>query len=304
VLYNDKDGNKTVDTVLRAAEGRYKMNNFEKLGYLDNDFKIFHIVDRQRREFAFHYHDFNKIIIFIRGNINYSIEGKNYLLKPYDIVLVNAGEIHRPSVLDDTEYERIIIYVSTQFLRTYSKKEYDLNYCFERAKEEHSNVLRIHSIDKSKLYQVCLELEHSFADNAFAKELYQKILFLEFMIQLNRTVISNHINYLDSVIGNAKLLPILEYINQNLTEELTIDSLAEHFYLSRYYLMHFFKEETGYTIGNYITEKRLLLARNLVQNGSTITDACFQSGFKNYSTFSRAFKKAFNTIPKNSMLLD
>ncbi|MDF2611974.1 MAG: rhaS 9 [Lachnospiraceae bacterium] len=115
---------------------------------------------------------------------------------------------------------------------------------------------------------------------------------------------SNYINYLDSVIGNAKLLPILDYINEHLAEEISIDQLSAQFYLSRYYLMHFFKEETGYTIGNYITEKRLLLAKNLVQNGSSITDACYQSGFKNYSTFSRAFKKAFHTVPKNASFID
>ena len=280
------------------------MKDIEKLGYLNNDFQIFHILDRKRKEFAFHYHDFNKIIIFLSGNVNYSIEGKNYILKPYDIVLINEGEIHKPSVLDSSDYERIIIYVSTKFLNTYSDVNYNLNNCFECAKKEHSNVLRIHSIDKSKLYQVCLELEHSFEDNSFAKELYQKLLFLEFIIQLNRTVISNHINYLDSIHGNAKLLNLLKYINEHLADDLTIDHLSEHFYLSRYYLMHFFKEETGYTIGNYITEKRLLLAKNLVQNGSTITEACFQSGFKNYSTFSRAFKKAYNTIPKNAQLID
>lgn len=280
------------------------MAGFEKIGYLNNDFKMFHIIDRQRKEFAFHYHDFNKIMIFLKGNISYTIEGKNYHLKPYDIVLVNAGEIHRPSILDDSEYERIIIYVSTQFLNTYSEDNYDLNYCFQRAKEEHSNVLRIHSVDKSKFYQVCLELEHSFSDYAFAKELYQKILFLEFMIQLNRTAISNHINYLDSAMGNVKLLEILDYINEHLSEEISIDSLADHFFLNRYYLMHFFKDETGYTIGNYISEKRLLLAKNLVQNGCSVTEACFQSGFKNYSTFSRAFKKTFKTAPKNSQFLD
>ena len=280
------------------------MINFEKAGYLNHDFKIFHLIDRQRKEFEFHYHDFNKIIIFISGNISYTIEGKCYELQPYDILLVNAGEIHRPSVLDNSDYERIIIYVSPQFLNSFSEDEYDLSYCFNRAKQEHSNVLRIHSMVKSKLYQVCQELEHSIADQAFGKELYQKILFLEFMIQLNRTAILNHINYLDSAKDNSKLVQILDYINEHLGEELSIDSLSARFYLSRYYLMHFFKEETGYTIGNYITEKRLLLAKNLVQNGSSITEACYQSGFKNYSTFSRAFKKAFNTIPKNAMFID
>jgi AraC-like DNA-binding protein len=207
-------------------------------------------------------------------------------------------------VLDNSAYERIIIYVSTQFLDNYKGNDYDLSYCFARAKEEHSNVLRLPSVDKSKLYQVCLELEHSFVGQAFAKELYQRILFLEFMIQLNRTAIANHISYLDSANGDSKLLQIINYINEHLVEEITIDTLVEQFYLSRYYLMHFFKEETGYTIGNYITEKRLLLAKNLVQNGSSITEACYQSGFKNYSSFSRAFKKAFNTVPKNAGILD
>ncbi len=280
------------------------MKDFDKLGYLNDDFRIFHNIDEQKKVFDYHYHDFNKIMIFLKGNINYSIEGRNYLLKPYDIVLVNAGEIHKPSVLDDSTYERIIIYVSPQFINIYKDKDYDLNYCFERAKKEHSNVLRIHSMDKSKLYQVCLELEHSIHNNDFANELYQKILFLEFMIQLNRTAISNRIHYRGSDMANTKLLQILDYINEHLAEDITIDKLSAEFYLNRYYLMHFFKVGTGYTIGNYITEKRLLFAKNLVQKGCSLTEACFESGFKNYSTFSRAFKKAFNTMPKNAPFID
>lgn len=290
--------------VLYEERKEKEMNEAEKIGYLEDDFKIFHLSDRQRKDFSFHYHDFNKILILISGKINYCIEGKNYELKPYDIVLVNAGEMHKPVVLDNTVYERIIIYVSTKYLNNYKNDEYDLSYCFERARKEQSSVLRIPSVDRSKLYQVCLELEQSFLDQDFAKVLYQNILFLELMIQLNRTAISNHINYLGFANGNSKLVPILEYINKHLTEEITIDTLAEHFYISRFYLMHYFKEETGYTIGNYISEKRLLLAKNLVQNGCSITEACYQSGFKNYSTFSRAFKKTFNTIPKNAALLD
>lgn len=280
------------------------MNDFEKLGYLNDDFKIFHIVDTAKKDFEFHYHDFNKILILLKGNINYTIEGKTYSLKPYDIVLVNEGEIHKAAFLNDCEYERIIIYVLPQFINTYRDNNYNLSSCFERAKKEHSNVLRIPSMEKSKLYQVCLELVHSLNDNDFARELYQKILFLEFMIQLNRTALSNHVNFMDSENSNAKLVEILEFINAHLTEDITIDSLAQNFYLNRFYLMHFFKAETGYTIGNYITEKRLMLAKNLVAAGNSITDACYNSGFKNYSTFSRAFKKAYHTVPKNAALID
>ena len=71
-------------------------------------------------------------------------------------------------------------------------------------------------------------------------------------------------------------------------------------YLSRYHLMHLFKQATGYTIGNYITEKRLLLARDLLRSGTPVTSVCFDCGFKNYSTFSRAYKKYFESTPSDA----
>ena len=61
--------------------------------------------------------------------------------------------------------------------------------------------------------------------------------------------------------------------------------------------MRLFKEETGWTIGNYIHKKRLLLARDQIRDGLPATEACFNSGFRDYSTFSRAYKKEFHTSP-------
>jgi AraC-like DNA-binding protein len=260
---------------------------------------MFHLIDQERKEFNFHYHDFNKLILFIRGNVSYSIEGKNYKLEPYDIVLVNAGEIHRPIIHDDSTYERIIIYISPDFINAYREENYDLSHCFRKAKEEHSNVLRIESFHKSKLYQVSCELEQSFSDEDYASELYRKLLFLEFMICLNRAVITNHISYIETSTSNEKIIQILDYINQHLNEDINVDTIANAFYLNRYYLMHLFKEETTYTLGTYITDKRLLLAKGLIENGNTVTEACYASGFKNYSTFSRAYKKAYRKAPKH-----
>ena len=61
--------------------------------------------------------------------------------------------------------------------------------------------------------------------------------------------------------------------------------------------MHSFKEETGYTIGNYVTMKRLRYARELILGGMPVTQACFECGFQSYSTFSRAYKKNFGISP-------
>lgn len=273
------------------------MAEYEKKGYLNQDFRIFHLVDESQREFSYHYHDFYKLVIFICGDVTYCIEGKSYELAPYDMVLVNAGEVHRPIVHSLRPYERIIIYISPQFLQSYRQADYDLGLCFEKVRKEQSNVLRMPSMKNSKLYQVCRELEASFEDTDYASGLYQNILFLEFMIQLNRAAVHDALDFTETASANDKILNVLSYINEHLTEDVSIDLLAEHFFVSKYYLMHSFKEETGYTIGNYLAAKRLRYAKELISGGMPVTQACFECGFKNYSTFSRAYKKNFKASP-------
>lgn len=275
------------------------MKEYNKRGYLNSDFRIFHLEDNLSREFEFHYHDFLKITIFIKGRVQYYIEGKSYDLEPYDIVLVNRNDIHRIQVDSSLAYERIIVYISPGFIEDYRTDEYDLGYCFEKAKKEHSNVLRIPSLEKSSLFKITNRLERSFEDNEYASSLYRQVLFLEFMIHLNRAAMKNRVEFLDTELYNTKVVSIMQYINSHLTQNLAIDTLARKFYISKYYMMRLFKAETGYTIGNYITYRRLLLARELIFNGQPITQACFSSGFSDYSTFLRAYKSEFSESPRN-----
>ena len=156
------------------------MGGYNKRGYLNSDFKIFHLTDQISTEFEFHYHEFHKITIFISGNVQYFVEGKTYPLEPYDIVLVNRNDIHRVQVDPSLPYERIIVYISPGFIDAYRTDDYDLSYCFEKAKKEHSNVLRIHSLEKSSLFKITNRLERSFSDTEYAGSLYRQILFLEF----------------------------------------------------------------------------------------------------------------------------
>lgn len=271
---------------------------YTKKGYLNSDFRIFHLIDNIQKEYEYHYHEFHKITIFIRGKVQYLIEGKSYDLAPYDIILVNPNDIHKIQVDNSVPYERIIVYISPGFIDAYQTDEYDLSCCFQKVKKEHSNVLRIQSLEKSSLFKITNRLERSFSDTEYASKLYQQILFLEFMIQLNRAAMKNRLSFLDDALYNQKVVDIMHYINSHLSESLDIDSLAGTFYISRYYMMRLFKSETGYTINSYINYKRLLLARELISQGNPITQVCFDCGFKNYSTFSRAYKNEFHEVPR------
>ena len=158
-------------------------SNYAKTGYLTEPFKIFHLKDEHKLNIDFHYHDFHKILIHLRGNVSYCIEGRSYELKENDIVLVNAGEVHKPILNDDSIYERIIIYVSQQLIDDYVSKGYDLACCFKQAYAYQSHVLRLAATKDSRLADTIKGLDSTLKEtNEYANELYQKLLFLEFLI--------------------------------------------------------------------------------------------------------------------------
>ena len=277
------------------------MEHYEKKGYLSSDFRLFHLTDRSIPNIKYHYHEFDKITILIKGNVHYTIEGRTYQLEPYDMVLVRHNEIHRPIVDTTTPYARIIIYISPTFIENYRTQDYDLGYCFQKAAKKESSVLRIPTRQKSILFQTIQGLEGSFSSDGYANELYRQVLFLEFMIHLNRAAHARQLFFLDTAVYNEKIADILHYINANLSAHLSIDDLSSRFYLSKYYMMRLFKSETGYSLGNYITQKRLLFAKDLILQGSPVLEACFDCGFQDYSTFSRAYRKCFHESPRQTL---
>lgn len=98
---------------------------------------------------------------------------------------------------------------------------------------------------------------------------------------------------------DKKVVEIIHYINENLAADLTIEALSDKFFLSKYHMMRKFKEETGYSMHQYILEKRILAARNLILAGNAATVASAECGFKDYSTFSRAYKKLLGKLPSD-----
>lgn len=270
-----------------------------KRGYLKKDFQIFHLKDKKDTQFQFHYHNFNKLVIFISGNVTYLIEGKAYKLKPFDILLINNNDIHKAVIDPDNVYERIIIWVNSDFLIKHNNG-CNLLTCFELASKQNFNLLRLSDDWISNIKDLLFKLERASKDKDFACEILKSSLFLEFMVYINRLFLGNqNIKELSDIEYDKNITSILNYINENLSEDLSIDTLSSKFYMSKYHLMHKFKIQTGYTIHSYILHKRLIMSNSLIKSGKNITDACVECGFNDYSNFVRAFKKTFGLSPKN-----
>ena len=267
----------------------------QKTGYLKEEFRLFHIKDQTKREFEWHYHDFHKIVVFLSGKVTYHIEGKAYHLKPRDILLVSQGDIHKPEIDFSVPYERFIIWIRKDIAKS------RLNSCFQKANDRSFNLVRLDSDLQEQLRELLLKLEQASKGKKFGDDLLCESLFTQFMVYINRIFLKEtYTADQKSYSSDSQVEQLLKYINQNLSQDLSIDTLSEKFFFSKYHMMRKFREETGYTIHNYISSKRVLLARSLISQETPVLKAAQQSGFRDYTTFIRAYKKQFGTTPSQS----
>ena len=268
----------------------------EKTGYLNEEFRLFHIKDQTNKEFPYHYHDFHKVVIFISGKAAYHIEGKVYQLKPWDILLVSRHSIHRPEIDPSVPYERFILWIQNDL------PWQELLKCFQKANDRSYNLVRLHSALQEKMRDILSELENSAKSDGYGKDILTQSLFIQFMVYLNRIFLEKqYIFDKKSFSFDSQIANILQYINHNLNGDLSVENLSSRYYVSKYHLMRKFKEETGYTLHNYIINKRLLMARTLISQGMPVTKAALESGFSEYSTFSRAYRRQFKTSPSEKV---
>lgn len=264
------------------------MSEYSKTGYLDNEYKFFYICDKKEREYKLHYHDFHKLLIFLGGNVDYYIEGKYYTLTPGDIILIPAGRIHRPLVSLNAPYERIIVYISDEFFK---KSEFvKLRHCYEYTLTSGNNMIKPDRTYQGLLLMDCInKLKSARNFNEDYGKLYEKNQLINLLIQLNVFIKNGNIPDTGHI-SNEKIQNIITYINEHLTDNLDIETIASAAFLNSSYLMHLFKDETGISVMQYITRKRLFLADSLLKSGHSKTEAAFASGFANYAAYYHARK--------------
>ncbi len=271
-----------------------------KRGYLNEDFRLFHLKDSRAQELDYHYHEFDKLILLLGGRVTYVVEGVTYFLKPWDILLVQHNLIHRP-VIDPAEpYERIVVWLGREWSARRSDPAEPLDTCFDTTRERGFHLLRTDGERRLHYMQLIQNLEAALRSEEFGSRRMADTLCQQLLVGVNRDVLRSRTaqEERDSYRVDPKMEEILKYIAAHLEEELTVDLLAKQFFLSRYYLMHRFKAVTGYTVHQYISQKRLLRAGELIRAGVPVMKAAEQAGFGEYSTFLRAFQNTFHMSPR------
>jgi len=265
-------------------------------------FEIFRYKDAYLKEVALHHHDFYEVYFFLSGNVQYNIESRSYLLTPGDVLLISPMELHQPMFgSEQREYERIVLWIDKQFLEGFSLPGQSFTACFDPGNPNHSNLLRPEGIQR----QFLMFLLEQLISESTSQEPYQEITALSYLAQvlvlLNRLALQQRRE--DTVTApDSTVYSVLGYINDHYSENLTLDDLANKFFISKYHLSREFQRLVGTSVHRYIVQKRLVMAKQMLGEGIPSSEVYQHCGFGDYSNFYRAFRAEYQISPKEYVL--
>lgn len=264
-----------------------------------SDFELFYYQDNKPPEVDFHNHDFYEIYLFLSGTVTFVIEGKSYRMKPRDILIINNKELHKALVEKGIPYERIVIWLNPDYVKSLNTEKTNLLGVFDSSLLNRYNLLRLNSEAMEYIYTIIDKLGLAYKSSTFGSDILRDSYIKELLVYINWVYqISSGSNLELDITYNEKVTKIIHYINQNLSEDLSLETISAKFYLSKYHLLREFKKNTGYTIHRYITQKRLIMAKELLKDSRQVSEVCSKCGFGDYSNFIRAFRKEFGISPK------
>ena len=275
------------------------MVEYEKRGYLLENFRLFHLHSQSGAKVDYHYHEFCKLLLLISGRGGYVVDGQRYLLQPGDVVLIGSRSAHRPELEEDSVYERIIIYIDPEFLQLSSTADCDLLHLFSA---EHGHVLRLRESERKKVFLLASALEKELSGVEYGRLILSNGALLRLLVEIGRfQQQEGSLNPSPVTPDDPRVVEWMHYLDRHLSEDLDMDALAERFFISKFHMMRLFRKETGFTIHTYLLQRRLLAARQLIERGMRATEACYRCGFRSYSSFTRAYSKHFGTTPTGRM---
>ena len=260
-------------------------------------FEVFHYRDRNPESVTLHYHDYYEIFFFLSGNVDYRVEGRTYRLESGDLLLISPQELHQPAVEPDAVYERIVLWVDRSYLQSISAPSMDLSACFGNEFTGPINLLRPPKVQQVALGQMLSRLNREHHGTHPGGETYAGGLLQQFLVEVNRLALqtTSRIRKMDDP---DLVSQVLAYIGIHYRENITLETLASEFFVSKYHLSHEFSHQVGTSIYRYVIFRRLMLARELIASGSAPGDIYQFCGFGDYANFYRAFKSEYGISPR------
>ena len=254
--------------------------------------------DTAGERYNFHNHKGFEVFVFLQGEARFVIEGSSYQLSPFDVLIIRNSELHRVYYRTEQEYERVVLHLSDSFFQRNRCEGY--REIFLNRKVGEQNLLPADAVRKCGIPELLTRLEGYIRDTSRREDAVVQAGIVELLYLLNQ--VERHKTELPQ--RDENIQEIIQYINDHIGQPLTLDEIAGEFFISKYHLCRIFKESTGFTVGNYIINKRLLRTKELCREGKRVSYACYEAGFGSYSSFYKAYVKATGSAPGRDLKLN
>lgn len=197
---------------------------------------------------------------------------------------------------------RIILWISDQMLRELAEGEPFLAECFwgEGPKLYHFPIY-YEEILRGFLLKLAMSeiLEGADTQSTGIRKVMDRGNLSLFFGYLN--VLCKREEYLSAtqeIVDHPLVEQVTVYIEVHLGEGITVEDVAETVHMSKFYFLRKFKEITGMTVHNFIVNKRIIAACQAMAEGKSITESWQMTGFADYSSFLRNFRKIYGISPR------
>jgi len=252
-------------------------------------------VNTNESEIHAHYDDL-EVYWFIGGELFFSFEGLHIPVNEGDMIVIANGFLHKPIIISGSKYIRKRIRFHKDIFKQLSSSGLEL---FNILSKRKILLCPSETVKANRLDEYFDEIEKSIGENTAYGDFRALIDLFNLLIKAEK--------YSIDVLGinkpkqNEKILAITEYIDNHISDELSYREISAKFFISEKSLYKLFKQELGFTLGDYINERRIIIARSMMNSGMSATDASFAVGYKDYSVFFRNFVKRTGITPSELM---
>ncbi len=262
---------------------------------------------------GFHFHKQYEIILFLNDGATLEVENCVYPVQKGDLFLINNKEYHRTCGVEGKDYARYVLMFDPEMLSSMKDAfQYDFKEFFEQRRENFMHKLSLEGENLAKIERLFLEVEQYAGEkNDPVAKVNLKLTILRLLISVNEMyhflvydgnenvlLEQESVDFESPVLYRERIEQIKKYICIHAEDKLDLDHIAQKFYMNRYYLSHYFKKETGFTILQYITNQKMMLAKTLLRDGVSITEAAIRLSYSSDSHFISVFKKNVGITPK------
>ncbi len=237
--------------------------------------------------FKSHSHNMVEVYYFLRGNARFVVEGNIFSLERGNILVMASGQTHHLLLDPSVVYERMALLIDTAA----APREFDI------ISEQIYEGANLFTLEKREQ----IWFEESFATISKSPDDMQKHLVFSFASMMFALLSTKLTHASESHIHDDMIKKTINYINKNLFNELSLDIIANALYCSRVTLNRKFREIMGCTVWEYVIRRRIYSARQQLFLSGNVTDAYEKSGFNDYSSFFRAYKKLVGLSPSEDL---